>query len=138
MQVQGLEAFELENICLDVLEVIVGEINPLESLRAPHNVEKYLGETFNRANLVVLEEDSLRRLPHNDLLLGLSLRLLNFAASKRPLVVHKRDVVVQKDQVDLLGLRSPDHLLFGLSSLCFLLCVFLVDGPSILVLNKVA
>ena len=135
MHVQGLKLGELKEIDLNSLEVVVGEVEPEEVAGIVHHILQNFGELENRPDLVVLQEECLCLLFDDDFLLGLSLRLFNLASTERVLVVLKRDVVVEKNRVDLLGLGSADDFLLRLRSLRLFLRVLLVGRTGILVLK---
>ena len=90
----------------------------------------------NRPEMVVLEEKCRGLLFNDDLLLCLSLGLLDLSAAHRPLFTRKRDAVREKNVVELLSLRSTNDSLRWLFSLLLLLSVLFVGGSGIIfVLN---
>lgn len=118
MKVQSLQTGKVGyDLVFNLLKVVVGEVDPLEFLRVPHDVLEDLGKTRDRAELVLLQEKSSCLLA-NDVLLLLThfgIFLLGFIGSGHPAfrVVVDRNVVLLQDVGDLLvGLRA-DHNLFG-------------------------
>ena len=90
----------------------------------------------NRPEMVVLEEKCRGLLFNDDLLLCLSLSLLDLSAAHRPLFTRKRDAVREKNVMELLSLRSTDDSFRWLFSLLLLLSVLFVGGSGIIfVLN---
>ena len=86
--------------------------------------------------MVVLEEKCCGLLLNDDLLLCLSLGLLNLSATHRPLFTCERDAISEENVVELLSLRSTNDSLRGLLSLLLLRSVLFVGGSSsIFVLN---
>ena len=86
--------------------------------------------------MVILEEKCCGLLLNDDLLLCLSLGLLDLSAAHRPLFTRKRDAVREKNVVELLSLRSTNDSLRWLFSLLLLLSVLFVGGSGIIfVLN---
>ena len=80
---------------------------------------------YNRANLIILQEERLSLLLDNDLLLCLGFGLLDFSAAHRVRLRLQADIVVEQDLVDLLSLWRADNCLFRLGRLCLLLCILL-------------
>ena len=98
-----------------------------------HDIFEHLGQLEQSPELVVLQEQSRCLTLHDDLLLRLFLGLFNFAATDWSLLALQKDVIVLDDQVDLLRLGRPDHLLLVLNCFRLFLGVLLV-GCSIAVL----
>ena len=86
--------------------------------------------------MVVLEEKCRGLLLNDDLLLCLSLGLLDLSAAHRPLFTGERDAVSKENVVELLSLGSTNDSLCRLLSLFLLLSVLFVGGTGIIfVLN---
>ena len=83
MEVDGLQVGELEKLDVDVLQIVVGQVEPFEVRRAVHNVLERLWEGLERADLIVIEEegcaDELNLLL--SLILGLAIGIIRFAAA---------------------------------------------------------
>ena len=57
MQVDSLQVGELEKLNVNVLQVVVGEVEPFKVLRAVHHILECLWKGLERANLIVIEEE---------------------------------------------------------------------------------
>jgi len=130
MEVERLEVAQLEQVLLDSLQVVVGKIKPEKVLEgvAHHNLGEHGGQSPELAQLVVLQEKSRGRLLNHDLLLSFRLGLFDLTATHGTLLVSQRDVVVDKDLLQLGRLRRADNFLLLHGGLYILLCVFFVRG----------
>lgn len=83
MEVDGLQVGELEKLNVNVLQVVVGEVEPFEVRRAVHHILKSLWKGFKGTDFIVIEEEGCA--DELDLLLSLILSLaigiIGFAAS---------------------------------------------------------
>jgi len=139
MEVERLEVAQLEQVLLDSLQVVVGKIKPEKVLEgvAHHNLGEHGGQSPELAQLVVLQEKSRGRLLNHDLLLSFRLGLFDLTATHGTLLVSQRDVVVDKDLLQLGRLRRADNFLLLHGGLYILLCVFFVRGSTtVLILSQ--
>ena len=72
MHVQSLELREVEQLFVNVLEVVVGEIDPLEILWLPHDVVEDVSEALYCADLIVVQEQRCAYSVHSFLARALS------------------------------------------------------------------
>lgn len=57
MEVDGLQVGELKKLNVNVLQVVVGKVEPFEVLRAVHHILKCLWKRLEGTDLIVIEEE---------------------------------------------------------------------------------
>ena len=135
MEVKGLQSCEIQEFWLDVLQVAIGEVKPLEVLWVPHDLVKSLPQSLYRSDWVILQEQGLGLLLHHDLLGLLCLLFFSLASAEWVLLVVQEGDVVLQDQVgDHLTLRCANHDLLWLLLLLVLDLLWFVELGNVLVL----
>lgn len=83
MEVDGLQIRELEKLNVDVLQVVVGEVEPFEVRRAVHHILKSLWKGLEGSDLIIIEEEGCANELHFllSLIFSLSIGIIGFAAT---------------------------------------------------------
>lgn len=119
VQVESLQAREaIDDLILDLLEVVVGQVDPQQLVGVPHNVFQNGRQAHNSPELVLLQEQGGGLfLDEILLLLALLLVLLLLLSEATSCALGPRregDVVLLEDLGDLLGWGRADHSLTDL------------------------
>lgn len=56
MQVKDFELLEIQNFVVDLFQLVVGQVDPLQVVVVPHHISKNTVKVCNGPQLVVLQE----------------------------------------------------------------------------------
>jgi hypothetical protein len=58
VEVKGLKIWEIQELFVDILKIVIGEIKPFEFRWVKHHKLQDIIESFDSANLIVIQEES--------------------------------------------------------------------------------